>query len=45
MRDDSNYIVANVFHKIQITQPEGRQIELPNELTDEEVTRLGILIS
>jgi hypothetical protein len=37
--------VAYVLHAIQMAQKEGRQIELPEELTEDEMTSLGILIS
>jgi hypothetical protein len=44
-RDDSNDFFANVFHDIQMALEEGREIELADELTEEEETRLGIFIS
>jgi hypothetical protein len=37
--------IASVFHAIQLAHQEGRQIELPEELTEDEATRLDILIS
>jgi hypothetical protein len=37
--------IASVFHAIQLAHQEGRQIELPEELTEDEATRLSILIS
>lgn len=43
--DDSDGFIASVFHDIQMTMEEGREIELLEELTEEEVMRLGILIS
>jgi hypothetical protein len=44
-QDDSKNFVASVFHAIHMAQQEGRQIELPEELTEDVATRLGILIS
>jgi hypothetical protein len=41
VRDDSDDFITSVFHDIQ---EEGMQIEQPEKLTDEEATRLGILI-
>jgi hypothetical protein len=43
--DDFENFMACVFHDIWMALEEGRKIELPEELIDEEVTRLGILIS
>jgi hypothetical protein len=45
VQDDSDDFVANVLHDIQMALEEGREIELPKELTNEEATRLGILLS
>jgi hypothetical protein len=45
MLDDSDDFVANVFHTIQMARQEGRKIELVEELTEDEATRLALLMS
>ncbi|KAK1649927.1 hypothetical protein QYE76_067732 [Lolium multiflorum] len=44
-RNDSGDFVTSMFHEIQMQLEEGRKIELPEELIEEEAMRLGILIS
>jgi hypothetical protein len=44
-RDDSDDFVGSIFHVIQMAQQEGRQIELPEELTEDETTRLALLMA
>jgi hypothetical protein len=45
LRDDSEDYVASVFLMIEMEQQEGKQIELLEELTEDEMTSLDILIS
>jgi hypothetical protein len=45
LQDNFDDFIASVFHEIQMAQEEGRQIQPPEELTEKEAMRLGILIS
>jgi hypothetical protein len=45
VQNDSDDFVTSMFHAIHMTLEEGRKIELPEEQTEEEAMRLGILMS
>ncbi|KAM0924360.1 hypothetical protein ACQ4PT_004980 [Festuca glaucescens] len=44
-KDDSDDFVAYVFHDWQAAMAEGRKFNFPPKMTDEEIERLGVLVS
>nr|XP_051211115.1 sulfated surface glycoprotein 185-like [Lolium perenne] len=44
-KDDSDDYVACIFQEWQLAMAEGREFEYPDNMTDDEIARLGVLIS
>jgi hypothetical protein len=44
-KEDSDDFTGCVFHTWQTAMEEGREFQLPATMTDEEIERLGILVS
>jgi hypothetical protein len=45
VKDDSDDYVAVVFQEWQLAMAEGRKFEYPDNMTDDEAARLGVLVS
>jgi hypothetical protein len=45
VKDDSDDYVAAVFHEWQQAMAEGRNFEFPENMTDDEMAKLGVLVS
>jgi hypothetical protein len=43
--DDSDDSVGNVLHDWQMSMEEDQELQLPDMMTDDEIERLGILVS
>ncbi|KAM0823304.1 hypothetical protein ACQ4PT_070952 [Festuca glaucescens] len=44
-KDNSDDFIGIVFHDCQTTMEEDQEFQLPNTMTDDEIARLGILVS
>jgi hypothetical protein len=44
-KDDSDDFIACIFHEWEPTMAEGRKFKFPATMTDDEIERLGILVS
>jgi hypothetical protein len=44
-KDDSDDFVTCVFHDWHVAMVEGRKFDFPPAMTDEEIERLGVLVS
>ncbi|KAK1679789.1 hypothetical protein QYE76_040637 [Lolium multiflorum] len=44
-KDDSDDCVACIFQEWQLAMAEGREFEYPATMTDDKITRLGVLVS